>query len=370
MLDADDRFAGYTLAWPPALFASEVREVLRLGENKLQRAELLLEEAFSSDEPRDDLPEAGNDPWSDPRRKFLELLALRADGLPSRSRPRAYYPDRAKRADPSDQGVHFGTLTPPAAQVRWKTLIEDFLHRGYLDRAAGGKDCVDDPHDVDRQLEEHLTRMLGRGQLWPLRPEWDRDIFYGLVEAVGDLLARPRSRSLHSWNECGWHYSNFAARPAQVLYRERVNTLLAQAGAGLQLADSGEDAGRLVQVTGDDRDQLLEQVTSSQTADVDPVRHAVAEFRRRDATVDTKRGAVLSLTRVLEARRRLIKTELLSKDEGALFTIANGFDIRHRDGRQQQDYEPVFLDWIFWWYLATIELTDRLIARPGQPGSF
>jgi hypothetical protein len=23
----------------------------------------------------------------------------------------------------------------------------------------------------------------------------------------------------------------------------------------------------------------------------------------------------------------------------------------------------VFLDWIFWWYLATIELTDRLLYR-------
>ena len=22
-----------------------------------------------------------------------------------------------------------------------------------------------------------------------------------------------------------------------------------------------------------------------------------------------------------------------------------------------------FLDWVFWWYLATIELTDRILAR-------
>jgi len=26
-------------------------------------------------------------------------------------------------------------------------------------------------------------------------------------------------------------------------------------------------------------------------------------------------------------------------------------------------YDPVFLDWVFWWYLATIELTDRLLRR-------
>lgn len=26
------------------------------------------------------------------------------------------------------------------------------------------------------------------------------------------------------------------------------------------------------------------------------------------------------------------------------------------------EYDEAFLDWIFWWYLATVELTNRLIA--------
>ena len=59
----------------------------------------------------------------------------------------------------------------------------------------------------------------------------------------------------------------------------------------------------------------------------------------------------------------MIKKELLSKDEGALFQIANQFDIRHRGADQQRDYEEAYLDWIFWWYLGTVELTDRLLAR-------
>lgn len=25
--------------------------------------------------------------------------------------------------------------------------------------------------------------------------------------------------------------------------------------------------------------------------------------------------------------------------------------------------DPAFRDWVFWWYLATIELTDQLIER-------
>jgi hypothetical protein len=40
--------------------------------------------------------------------------------------------------------------------------------------------------------------------------------------------------------------------------------------------------------------------------------------------------------------------------------VANGFRTRHRDGLQKVDYPPAFLDWMFWWYLATVELNEQL----------
>lgn len=50
---------------------------------------------------------------------------------------------------------------------------------------------------------------------WPLRPEaWDEDTFYGLIEVIHDLVARPRERSWHDYGRCGWHYSEFAVVPA------------------------------------------------------------------------------------------------------------------------------------------------------------
>ena len=73
------------------------------------------------------------------------------------------------------------------------------------------------------------------------------------------------------------------------------------------------------------------------------------------------------MARILENRRELLKVELFSKDEGALFAIANGFDLRHRRADQRGDYAEDFLDWIFWWYLGTIELADRFLRRQGQP---
>jgi hypothetical protein len=95
---------------------------------------------------------------------------------------------------------------------------------------------------------------------------------------------------------------------------------------------------------------------------VDRVQHAIALFRPRAATVE-RRSAVIALAGILEERRGLLKAELLSKDEAALFQIANQFAVRHQRADQRGDYNPIFLDWLFWWYLDTVQLTDQLLAR-------
>ena len=124
----------------------------------------------------------------------------------------------------------------------------------------------------------------------------------------------------------------------------------------------GEDLGRLVAVTDDARSQLVHRALSDSPPDTAAgVRHAIALFRARDTSAERKRSAIFNLARILEERRALIK-EHLGKDEGALFEIANRFDLRHRRADQRGEYDEAFLDWIFWWYLATVELTNRLIA--------
>jgi hypothetical protein len=172
--------------------------------------------------------------------------------------------------------------------------------------------------------------------------------------------------NLRAFDGCSGHYSNFAQTPAQVLFRWEVDQLFDSYGVGLRLAAGGEDMGRLVRAAGDDRDELVEQsLQTPNPSDRNAVRHAIALFRSRGVDRDNKRSAVLALHRVLEDRRPLIKTELMRKDEGALFQIANEFDLRHSGERQRQDYEDAYLDWIFWCYLATVELTDRIVASQG-----
>lgn len=133
---------------------------------------------------------------------------------------------------------------------------------------------------------------------------------------------------------------------------------------GLRLAEEGEDRGRLVATTDPDRELLARQMANrDDPATGDRVRHAMSLFRSRTATEHDKRSACITLAGVVEERRGQLKAELLSKDEGALFHIANSFAVRHQGASQQGDYDRLFLDWIYWLYLASIELTDRLSAR-------
>lgn len=176
-------------------------------------------------------------------------------------------------------------------------------------------------------------------------------------------MARPRNRFWHDYGGCGWDYSNYATAPGRAVYRWRVDQVLAAGGIPLRLADSGEDIGRLVHEPGDSRKDLVTAALATPAqSDRDTVEHAVALFRSRWAGREDKRSACRALAGLLEDRRSLIKQELLSTDEGALFEIANKFAVRHRNADQRVHYDDAFLDWLFWWYLATFELTDRLLA--------
>ncbi|HET9655237.1 MAG TPA: hypothetical protein VFP72_07775, partial [Kineosporiaceae bacterium] len=237
--------------------------------------------------------------------------------------------------------------------------------------------CPEAGVDRDTTGCRRLVNLLETGApLWPLRQPigpngemigihraWTEPVFYDLIEAMHDLVARPRRRVWHGFHE-EWDFDDFTRAPAQAVYRWRVNELLARSELDLRIAADGEDTGFLVHTTGDNRDQLVATVlTTPDPQDKPEVTHAIGLFRARAASREDKRSAVVVLARVLEDRRKLLKVELLRKDEGALFQIANEFDLRHRRADQRSEYDEAYLDWVFWWYLATIELTDRLLAR-------
>jgi len=51
-------------------------------------------------------------------------------------------------------------------------------------------------------------------------------------------------------------------------------------------------------------------------------------------------------------------------DENDLFNLANNFGIRHHKETQKTQYDkPIWLSWLFYYYLATIHAVVRLIEQ-------
>lgn len=359
MLDVAD----YELAWPPDVFAAEAGRLLTRPRLSRPWIDLLLREAFRDENAAEDLPSlADENPWgtdlpSRTPREVLAELAGMAHQLRRSSAPRPYWPQRQARQPPD-------SLDPSGARRAFVGVVAELERHGYLEQVFP-RPCVDDQDEPEPDPAVELEKRLGIAGLWPLMPDqWDDGTFYGLIEVYHDLVSRPRERLYHDYGSCGWHYNHFSVTAGREVYRWKVNEVLQAGGIGYRLADSGEDQGRLVATFDDGRSALLaEAISHDQPDTVTRVQHAIALFRKRDATAEDKRSALVALAGILEERRQLVKAELGSADEGALFHIANKFAIRHQNKDQQGDYDPAFQDWIFWWYLATVELTDRVIRR-------
>jgi len=332
------------------------------------RCDLLLTDAFVRGYlrgPVDDFREtlnddAGSGTGMTARHRYLKDLMTSAELL--QEDPLSKRPYWRQRQDARD-GAAVTALSFEMLVSEFVTLIRELDQTGYLDKRFG-MDCIDDARD---DPAAHIEREIGTADLWPLHKETlaaDSGVFYDVVEVLHDLMARPRKPgSYHSFGDCGWHREEFDIDTGRIVYRWRVNKLFARTDCGLRLAEEGEDIGRLVTVTDSARADLVQAVASRRDGEAsDQVRHALALFRDRGADRNQKRSAVAVLALVVEERRHAVLTDAMAKsDSGALFEIANKFNIRHQRADQRRDYEDFYLDWIFWVYLASIELTNRVI---------
>ncbi|WP_309131161.1 hypothetical protein [Brevibacterium sp.] len=363
------------LRWPKSVFVEEAAELFNEPHSPLweKRFELLLEDAFvgaADSEPARQLavvtPMWGQTldqpPKGSPTRKLLaDLIKMARDGEVREYSPhnRPYWSQRKHEGRENNARMS-------VAALQFTDFVLELEERGYLEKSFG-KDCPDDPSRSDPS--EIMARKVDRADLWPLSPKRlasDLDLFCDAIEVIHDLVARPRSRVQHSFNDCGWHYEDFSSTTGMKIYRWRINAICENNELNVRISNIGEDVGRMVIITDLARSDLIDSAASSSGSAGGAVRHAIALFRKRDADEHDKRSAIVSLAYILEERRARLKQELFKKDEGSLFQIANEFHIRHKTASQKADYDPVFLDWVFWWYLATIELTNQLHERESE----
>lgn len=291
---------------------------------------------------------------------WLEELRTQVPSLRSESTPRPYWSQKQGRPAANAATDLHATVT------RCRAVISEFERQNWFARTLG-YECVDDfgdrDGDGDVTLADVLERRVGKPHLADLPTErWTEDDLCDFIEVLHDIAARPTRETFHSWNECGWHPMEFDRAFGQALYRWRMNQVLEASTLGLRLAAEGDDIGRLVRVLPGGLDDLVVALATVEAGGDPSVPHAIG-LRRHGASREDRRSAVRELADVLEAHRALIKDKLLSKDEDALFVIANKFDIRHRGANQHNDYPDEYLDWLFHWYLATVELIRRISRR-------
>ncbi|WP_218022302.1 hypothetical protein [Nocardia amamiensis] len=384
---------GYQLVWPRGLFAEESARLLNVrAEQSYQdwntSCELLLEHAFVRGFIDGPLAEFQKLPQVQEAPRFQDLPAIKAGkAVPARSlSPQQKFlrellnHGTQLHEDPPPRRPYYGERNTPAGEASALTindvareiadLTRDLDQTGYFDKRFG-VNCDSARREPGPEWMIVRELKLTEPPAWPLDPDEltaDPELFFRLIEMLHDNIARPRrvENSHYEFGEACTHYTDFHIGTGKAIYRWRVNKILDRSDLDLRLAEEGEDVGRLVTATDLGRTDLLDELASrgGREPAADEVLQAVAMFRARGAGRQQKQAALAMLSRVLEERRYNVLAEVMTKkDSGALFEIANGFHIRHGDARikQQRDYEDYYLDWIFWLYLSSIELTNRVL---------
>lgn len=378
----------FEITWPHALVVAELDRLLALADARQpvtgvarsdrwnDQVERFMREVFTSPnalsewqlaqrQPRHAL----DDPWASADwqtetqtspNAWLRELRAHANVLPT---PRARAPYWSER---QGQGTRPRKLDLTGVARRFSDYVASLEVTGYL-AWAFGQECVDGDWtgDLGDEPTEEINRLLGRDGIWPVQAYYagySLDDLCDVIEFLADHVRRPMWADMHSFSGCGWHYGGFDPDRGLQVYRWRINELLGQSDLELTLAENG----RLERTAPNAVEDLVSTVRETKhvhRSDDQELAHALDQFRRRGATVLDRRQAVITLAGILERRRAQLKQDLLRKDEGVLFQLANEFGIRHQKADQRTDYDPKrYLEWIFYWYLATINLTNQIVA--------
>jgi len=247
-----------------------------------------------------------------------------------------------------------------------KVYLLHVEEEGYFQEHLGHF-CVDSgfsPGLIGADPETEILLTLGTN-LWPIGTtidEWSEDDSFDMVEFLYAHVSKPTDRHWHAWNGCGWHCTAFDVKEGRAEFRDKLNRVLRAYDSGFELSMKGE----VLAIPPSGLDQLVEAPLEhpNATGVVDKVTAALHKFRHHRASVGDRREAVRELADVLEFLRPDLKRVLTTQDEKDLFNIANNFGIRHHRADQRTDYDPdVWLDWIFYYFLATIHAAVRLIEK-------
>lgn len=274
-------------------------------------------------------------------------------------KPRVYY--AARKYGPSATGLSLDDL-----RELLFSAYQHYEHIGYFVEAFGFT-CVDsgfEPGYIGGSEDAYIRLVLERGKLWPMKDHYsnyDEDDVFTLIEFLYDHISKPNEKTYHSWDNCGYHYSNFDRDEGRKEFRERMNLPLRRYGQGWELTDSGE----LLSLPPQGMATLISApIPTKDSTTQAKVAEATMKFRRHGSSLNDRQDAVRDLADVLEWLRPQLKITLMKDDEQELFNIANNFGIRHMNAKQKLNYDKaVWLSWMFYHYLNTINAFHHILKR-------
>lgn len=278
---------------------------------------------------------------------------------------RRYYSHRVLRSK-GEFTVDLTTLTRLVCNV-YGTMTR----RGYFQKSFGF-DCTDgfQAGDVGYDVDAYASLGLRTEGAFPPNPDrlYTEPQLFDLVEFLWDHVAKPLSGWEHDYMGCGYHYREFDFPQGREELRRQINEMLADYSGGWTLSAKGE-----VLSVGEPGLDAIFDASIPSVGDEVRVRarvvDAVAKFRRYPGLLSDRRDAVRTLVEVLEYLRPQLKKVLVGQDESDLFNLANRFGIRHNDPDQKVDYDQnIWLSWMFYYYLATVHASLRLIERQAAGG--
>ncbi len=119
--------------------------------------------------------------------------------------------------------------------------FEDSLHF----QKATGYYCVDSGQirglwgSGDSDVEAFIYLELGMDDIWPIEKKignYDEPTLFTVIEFFYDYVSEPLDKWYHSWDNCGWHSSEYDREKGREKYRMGINEILKDYGPGYELS--------------------------------------------------------------------------------------------------------------------------------------
>jgi hypothetical protein len=243
-------------------------------------------------------------------------------------------------------------------------LFQLFSMKDYFKQKAGIT-----AHDTPDSIKHEASLVL-RFQPFPIA-KWEgrqvtEDNIFDTIEFLFDYISKP-GELVDMTTDSGWNYSDYTSydeEAGEAEFRQKVNSFLGDYKGGFELSSEGfilaQGHGSLSHILDADIIPYDEEHVDSK------VRHAIRKWRNRQLSSTEQKEAIREMADVFEwlKKTKRLADVLDSKDESALFDIANNFAVRHHNPQQKSNYDKaIWFSWIFHFYLATYHASIRLLKK-------